>query len=165
MRTPLLTLLAAISPAQDAPRLPAIDRAMEAMIAELQLAGAGLTVLHEGAVVRQGGIQKLVILGPGQVARSQRLEVRGGELGVEQGEPALAPAGHAFERQSHPLLLHLLQHLEGEAVVDLGEVDVRGGDPGPGEGLRGRMLIYDALYGETRTIRLKPRPGCPDCGA
>ena len=36
---------------------------------------------------------------------------------------------------------------------------------GAGEGLRGRMLIYDALHGETRTIRLKKRAGCPVCGA
>lgn len=36
---------------------------------------------------------------------------------------------------------------------------------GAGEGLRGRMLIYDALHGETRTITLKRRPGCPVCGA
>jgi len=30
--------------------------------------------------------------------------------------------------------------------------------------LRGEMLIYDALYGETRKIGLKPRQNCPDCG-
>lgn len=36
---------------------------------------------------------------------------------------------------------------------------------GAGEGLRGRMLIYDALYGETRVINLKKRPDCPVCGA
>ena len=35
---------------------------------------------------------------------------------------------------------------------------------GAGEGLRGRMMIYDALHGETRTIRLKRRPGCAVCG-
>lgn len=35
---------------------------------------------------------------------------------------------------------------------------------GAGEGLRGRMMIYDALYGETRTISLKPRGDCPICG-
>jgi molybdopterin/thiamine biosynthesis adenylyltransferase len=35
---------------------------------------------------------------------------------------------------------------------------------GAGEGLRGRMLIYDALYAETRTITIRPRPGCPVCG-
>lgn len=33
-----------------------------------------------------------------------------------------------------------------------------------GEGLRGRMLIYDALYGETRIIAMKPREDCPVCG-
>ncbi len=33
-----------------------------------------------------------------------------------------------------------------------------------GEGLRGRLLIYDALYGETRTIVAKPRADCPICG-
>lgn len=33
-----------------------------------------------------------------------------------------------------------------------------------GEALRGRMLIYDALYGEVRVIRLKRNPTCPDCG-
>ncbi len=32
-----------------------------------------------------------------------------------------------------------------------------------GEGLRGRMLIYDALFGETRLIALKPRKDCPIC--
>ncbi|TCO73865.1 HesA/MoeB/ThiF family protein [Rhodovulum euryhalinum] len=35
---------------------------------------------------------------------------------------------------------------------------------GAGEGLRGRMLIYDALYADTRVIALKRRPGCPVCG-
>jgi molybdopterin/thiamine biosynthesis adenylyltransferase len=35
---------------------------------------------------------------------------------------------------------------------------------GAGQPLRGQMLIYDALYGETRTIRLKPRDDCPVCG-
>jgi len=33
-----------------------------------------------------------------------------------------------------------------------------------GEGLRGRLLIYDALYAETRTILIKPRKDCPVCG-
>lgn len=33
-----------------------------------------------------------------------------------------------------------------------------------GSGLAGRMLIYDALYAETRMIALKPRPDCPVCG-
>lgn len=35
---------------------------------------------------------------------------------------------------------------------------------GAGEPLRGRMLIYDALYGETRMIALKKRAECPVCG-
>ena len=35
---------------------------------------------------------------------------------------------------------------------------------GAGEGLRGRLLIYDALYAETRQIGLRPRPGCAACG-
>lgn len=35
---------------------------------------------------------------------------------------------------------------------------------GAGAPLLGEMLIYDALYGETRKITLRPRPGCPVCG-
>ena len=35
---------------------------------------------------------------------------------------------------------------------------------GAGTPLRGQMLIYDALYGETRTIALKRRTDCPVCG-
>ncbi|MFW8636503.1 HesA/MoeB/ThiF family protein [Cribrihabitans pelagius] len=35
---------------------------------------------------------------------------------------------------------------------------------GAGVPLRGAMLIYDALYGETRRIALKPRADCPVCG-
>lgn len=35
---------------------------------------------------------------------------------------------------------------------------------GAGEPLLGRMLIYDALYAETRVIGVKPRPDCPICG-
>ena len=34
---------------------------------------------------------------------------------------------------------------------------------GAGEPLLGRMLIYDALYAETRTITVKPRPDCVIC--
>ena len=36
---------------------------------------------------------------------------------------------------------------------------------GAGSVLRGEMMIYDALYGETRKIQLKRRPDCPVCGA
>jgi molybdopterin/thiamine biosynthesis adenylyltransferase len=35
---------------------------------------------------------------------------------------------------------------------------------GAGQGLRGRMLIYDALHGESREIRLKRRADCSVCG-
>ena len=35
---------------------------------------------------------------------------------------------------------------------------------GAGETLRGRMLLYDGLYADARTIALKRRPDCPDCG-
>jgi molybdopterin/thiamine biosynthesis adenylyltransferase len=35
---------------------------------------------------------------------------------------------------------------------------------GAGEGLRGRMLIYDGLYGESRQIALKRSPSCTVCG-
>ena len=34
---------------------------------------------------------------------------------------------------------------------------------GAGETLRGRMLLYDGLYADARTIALKRRPDCPDC--
>lgn len=36
---------------------------------------------------------------------------------------------------------------------------------GAGEGLRGHLLIYDALHAETRKITVKMRPDCPICGA
>lgn len=35
---------------------------------------------------------------------------------------------------------------------------------GAGSTLQGQMMIYDALYGENRTIRLKKRTDCPVCG-
>jgi len=35
---------------------------------------------------------------------------------------------------------------------------------GAGEPLTGRLLIYDALDGETRTVRVSPDPECPVCG-
>jgi molybdopterin/thiamine biosynthesis adenylyltransferase len=34
---------------------------------------------------------------------------------------------------------------------------------GAGEGLRGRLLIHDALYAETRVMRIKPRADCACC--
>lgn len=36
---------------------------------------------------------------------------------------------------------------------------------GAGEPLAGRLLIYDALAGETRTVRVAGDPDCPVCGA
>ncbi|MCL7464453.1 HesA/MoeB/ThiF family protein [Phaeovulum sp. NW3] len=36
---------------------------------------------------------------------------------------------------------------------------------GAGQGLRGRLLIHDALWGESRQIAVKPRPDCAVCGA
>lgn len=36
---------------------------------------------------------------------------------------------------------------------------------GAGDGMRGQMLIYDALYTETRKITLKRRSDCPVCAA
>ena len=35
---------------------------------------------------------------------------------------------------------------------------------GAGQGLRGRLVIHDALDAETRAIRLRPRPDCAVCG-
>ena len=35
---------------------------------------------------------------------------------------------------------------------------------GAGEGLRGQMLIFDALYGETRKFKLAVNPDCAVCG-
>ena len=36
---------------------------------------------------------------------------------------------------------------------------------GAGEPLSGRLLIYDSLAGETRTVRIGPDPDCSVCGA
>ncbi len=36
---------------------------------------------------------------------------------------------------------------------------------GAGEGLRGRLVIEDALYAETRKMRISPRTDCACCGA
>jgi molybdopterin/thiamine biosynthesis adenylyltransferase len=34
---------------------------------------------------------------------------------------------------------------------------------GAGASLRGEMVIYDGLYGESRKITLEPRADCPIC--
>ena len=36
---------------------------------------------------------------------------------------------------------------------------------GAGEGLRGRLMIYDALFADSRVIRTKPRADCAVCGS
>lgn len=36
---------------------------------------------------------------------------------------------------------------------------------GAGEALTGRLLVYDALSGETRTLTVAADPACPECGA
>lgn len=36
---------------------------------------------------------------------------------------------------------------------------------GAGQGLRGRMLVYDGLYGESRMIGTQQRADCPICGS
>jgi len=36
---------------------------------------------------------------------------------------------------------------------------------GAGEGLRGRLLLFDGLHGENRTISLRKRADCPVCGS
>lgn len=36
---------------------------------------------------------------------------------------------------------------------------------GAGKTLKGELLIHDALWGESRKLRLKPRSDCPVCGA
>jgi molybdopterin/thiamine biosynthesis adenylyltransferase len=36
---------------------------------------------------------------------------------------------------------------------------------GAGEGLKGRLMIYDALYAEVRVIGIKKREDCAACGA
>lgn len=38
-------------------------------------------------------------------------------------------------------------------------------ESGAGQGLRGRMLVFDGLYGESRMIGTTRRPDCPVCGS
>jgi len=35
---------------------------------------------------------------------------------------------------------------------------------GIGDSLSGRLLLYDALRGDMRTVKLKRDPACPTCG-
>ena len=36
---------------------------------------------------------------------------------------------------------------------------------GAGDALRGRMLIFDGLYGESRSVKIRRRADCPVCGS
>ena len=47
-----------------------------------------------------------------------------------------------------------------EAIKQLGGL----AEGGAGSGLRGRLLIFDGLWGETRSIAIRRRPGCAVCG-
>ena len=47
------------------------------------------------------------------------------------------------------------QHTSHEAIKQI---------TGAGQTLRGRMMIYDALYGETRVFAVRRDPGCKVCG-
>lgn len=47
-----------------------------------------------------------------------------------------------------------------EAIKELAGIP----ESGAGAGLRGRMLILDGLWGDTRSVSIPRRPGCPICG-
>jgi molybdopterin/thiamine biosynthesis adenylyltransferase len=36
---------------------------------------------------------------------------------------------------------------------------------GAGDSLAGRLMLFDGLGGQARTVRLSPDPACPTCGA
>lgn len=72
----------------------------------------------------------------------------------EEPAPGLAPTcAEAGVAAPLPGVIGSLMALE--AVKEL---------TGAGQGLRGRLLIWDGLWGETRTIAIRRRPGCPVCG-
>lgn len=72
----------------------------------------------------------------------------------ERPAPGLAPScAEAGVVGPLPGVLGAMMALEAIKVIT-----------GAGEGLRGQLLIYDALYAETRKIATKPRPGCAACG-
>jgi len=72
----------------------------------------------------------------------------------EAPAPGLAPAC-AEAGVIGPLPGVIGAMMAGEAVKEI---------TGAGEGLRGRLLIWDGLYAEPRVIRTKRRDGCPVCG-
>ncbi|MYA87576.1 MAG: HesA/MoeB/ThiF family protein [Boseongicola sp. SB0662_bin_57] len=71
----------------------------------------------------------------------------------EPAAPGLAPScAEAGVLGPLPGVLGTMMAVEAIKVVS-----------GAGETLRGSLLIYDALYGDTRSIKLSRRPDCPVC--
>jgi len=53
---------------------------------------------------------------------------------------------------------------QGVIMIDGGSAKAIKEITGAGEGLAGRLFIYDGLYGESRTLVLHRRAECPVCG-
>ncbi|MYH57583.1 MAG: HesA/MoeB/ThiF family protein [Boseongicola sp. SB0675_bin_26] len=71
----------------------------------------------------------------------------------EPAKPGLAPScAEAGVLAPLPGVLGTMMAVEAIKVIS-----------GAGETLRGSLLIYDALYGDTRSIKLSRRPDCPVC--
>ena len=62
-------------------------------------------------------------------------------------------------RQQHPVTAQQAKVVGSMMAAETLKVIARSGDV-----LRNHMLIYDALYGETRKIALQKRNDCPICG-
>src|SRR5690606_3296308 len=73
----------------------------------------------------------------------------------EPPEPGLVPAcAEAGVLGALPGVMGSMQAAEAVKLIT-----------GAGQPLDGRLLLYDALGGEVRTIRLAKRPDCEVCGA
>lgn len=73
----------------------------------------------------------------------------------ERPAPGLAPScAEAGVLGPLPGVIGAMMAVEGVKLVT-----------GAGAPLRGRLALYDALWGETRQVAVKPRPGCAVCGA
>lgn len=73
----------------------------------------------------------------------------------ERPAPGLVPAcAEAGVAAALPGVIGTMMALEAMRVLT-----------GAGATLRGRLLIHDGLYGESREIRTSPRGDCPVCGA
>ena len=71
----------------------------------------------------------------------------------EPAKPGLAPScAEAGVLGPLPGVLGTMMAVEAIKVIS-----------GAGETLRGSLLIYDGLYGDTRSIKLSRRPDCPVC--